>query len=279
MESAHIAKLFAILEATSGKTQGKSLAELAAEVGLAKSTAHRLLQSLCSLGYMSNEGSGIYKQTPLFRQLASGFDDQRLVRLAQPHMLELQRVTGETVNLGVMRMERIVYLHVLESPQPLRRMVEASMTDPALSTALGRAIVAFQSPERRQYVLRKVTIEKRTPHTIVEPDELDAILDSIRETGIAMEENQTDLGVTCVAAPIFEGENVVAAVSVSAPIVRMSEAKRAKVIKLIRAAANAISESTLPGHAKRTVRKPKVQRLKVHNQEVFNHVVPVRSPH
>jgi DNA-binding IclR family transcriptional regulator len=241
MESAHIAKLFAILEGTSGKPQGKSLAELAAEVGLAKSTAHRLLQSLCSLGYMSNVGSGIYKQTPLFRQLASGFDDQRLIRLAQPHMMELQRETGETINLGVMRMERIVYLHVVESPQPLRRMVEASMTDPALSTALGRAIVAFQSPERRQYVLRKVTIEKRTPHTIVEPDELDAILDAIRKAGYAIEENQTDLGVTCVAAPIFDGENVVAAMSVSAPIVRMSESKRAKAVRLVRSAADALS--------------------------------------
>ena len=136
------------------------------------------------------------------------------------------------------------------------------MTDPALSTALGRAIVAFQSPERRQYVLRKVTIEKRTPHTIVEPDELDAILDAIRKTGYAVEENQTDLGVTCVAAPIFDDENVVAALSVSAPIVRMSESKRAKVVKLVRSAADALSSAAGPIVAKRTVSKPQINRFR-----------------
>jgi DNA-binding IclR family transcriptional regulator len=240
MESAHIAKLFSILEATAGKPEGRSLAELAADVGLAKSTTHRLLQSLCSLGYMTNCGGGVYRQTSLLRQLASGFQDEQLIRLAHPWMQDIRNATGETVNLGVMRMERVVYLHVLESMQPLRRMVEASMTDPALSTALGRAIVAFQSPERRQYVLRAVTIEKRTPHTVIEPDELEAILAQARHEGFAVEENQTDLGVTCVAAPIFDREAVVAAISVSAPLVRLSSDRRLQVIELVRDAARRI---------------------------------------
>ncbi len=87
MESTHIAKLFSIFEATSGHIEGRSLSEIAAEVGLAKSTAYRLLKSPCSLGYMANVGSGAYRQTVLFRHLASGFSDQRLINLANEPMV------------------------------------------------------------------------------------------------------------------------------------------------------------------------------------------------
>ena len=142
MESAHIAKLFAILEATSGKPQGKSLAELAAEVGLAKSTAHRLLQSLCSLGYMANDGSDIYKQTPLFRQFASGFGDQRLIRSAQPHMMDLQREAGETVNLGEERPE----VRVEDKTEVTLEMARLELSVPLLCDVLDALGYRNQSP-------------------------------------------------------------------------------------------------------------------------------------
>ena len=242
MESSHIAKLFSILEATSGKSEGRTLAEIASEVGLAKSTAHRLLKSLCSLGYMSKIGSGTYRQTTLFRQLAGGFDDRRLIDLAHSPMMRMQQEFGETINLGVMRMERVVYLHVLESRRPLRRVVQSNMCDPALCTALGRAIVAFQSEERRQYVLRKVALEKRTPHTVVETDALEAILAQIRVDGFAVEENQTDLGVICFAAPIFDAETVVAAISMSCPIVRIDDEGRQLAVSAIRKVTTELSE-------------------------------------
>ena len=242
MESAHISKLFSILEATSGKLEGRSLAELAAEIGLAKSTAHRLLQSLCSLGYMVNSGNGIYKQTPLFRQLASGFDDRRLVDLAATSMVRLRDTFDETVNLGVMRMERVVYLNVLQSSRPITRTVQSNMSDPALSTALGRAIIAFQSRDRQQYVIRKVVLEKRTPYTVVDTDQLEAILDQVREEGYATEENQTDLGVMCIAAPIFDAESVVAAISLACPITRMDQTKAQQSLAMIREIALDLSE-------------------------------------
>jgi len=242
MESAHISKLFSILEATSGKLEGRSLAVLAAEIRLAKSTTHRLLQSLCSLGYMVNDGSGIYKQTPLFRQLASGFDDHRLIELARDSMVRLRESFDETINLGVMRMERVVYLNVLESSRPVTRTVESNMSDPALSTALGRAIVAFQSHERQQYVIRKVVLEKQTPHTVVGTDKLEAILDQVRIDGYAIEENQTDLGVMCVAAPIFDVESVVAAISMTCPIARMGKSDLERAVAMIREIALDLSE-------------------------------------
>ena len=242
MESTHIAKLFSILEATSGHIEGRSLSEIASEVGLAKSTAHRLLKSLCSLGYMAKIGSGTYRQTALFRHLANGYSDQRLIHLANGPMVQLQQELGETINLGVVRMERVVYMLVIESRRPLRRIMEANMCDPALCTALGRAIVAFQPEERQRYVLRKVVVEKRTPHTVVETHELEAILHKIRIDGYAVEENQTDLGVICIAAPIFDAENVVAAISMSCPTVRIDEEGRSLAISAILKVTTRLSE-------------------------------------
>ncbi len=112
MESAHLVKAFALLEATAGREEGRSLAELAADVGLPKSTAHRLLKTLCALGYMVNSGAGVYRQTSLLRRVANGQEDSKLVELAFPIIEALHHRTGQTINLGVLRFERVVYLSV-----------------------------------------------------------------------------------------------------------------------------------------------------------------------
>ena len=241
MESSHLLKVFSILEATAGKPAGVPLSELAALIGLPKSTAHRLLSMLCTLGYMAKSGNGVYRQTAMMKRLALGSNDPYLVSVAQPIMVELNRVTQETINLGFLRFEKIFYLHVIESTQTLRRMVSAQMSDPCFSTAMGRAIVAYLPEPRQRFLLRNAAIEKRTPKTVVDTAELKSILANVARDGIAMEEDQTDLGVACIAAPIFDRDGVVAAMSLSAPTVRLQAAELDQWRQLVRDGANAIS--------------------------------------
>ena len=227
MESAHLVKAFALLEATAGREEGRSLAELAADVGLPKSTAHRLLKTLCALGYMVNSGSGIYRQTSLLRRVANGQEDSKLVELAFPILESLHQKTGKTVNLGVLRFERVVYLSVREKNTVAHRVVLERMSDPCFSTALGRAIVAYLPLERQAFLLRNALIEKRTPMTVVDPRALKKVLDDVRARGIAEEENQTDVGVMCIAAPVFDHDGVVASISLTFRIDDVTEDQRA----------------------------------------------------
>ncbi len=242
MESAHLVKVFSILEATAGKPQGVALADLAATVGLPKSTTHRLLKTLCTLGYTDNLGGGIYKQTGMIKRLAVGANDPYWVSVADPVMRQLQARTGETINLGILRFERVCYLHVIETQQTLRRSVSPQMTDPCFSTSLGRAIIAFLPVERQEFLLRHATIEKRTPKTVVDPAELLKILRQVKADGVAVEDDQTDLGVSCMAAPLFDDEGVVAAISLSAPRVRMDNESRERWLELIKESAGAITK-------------------------------------
>ncbi len=241
MESTQLIKLFGLLEAAAGFTEGRSLADLASAVGLTKPTAHRILKTLVALGYMERCGNGIYRLTSQFRRLAAIDGDDRLIRIADEPMRELNRLTEETVNLGVLRYGRMVYLRVIESPQALRRIVNSNMTDPFSSTALGRAIVAFLPEERQEFLLRTVSFERKTPHTIVDPEALREVLRVTKANGYACEEEETDLGVMCLGAPIFDREGVVAGLSLTLPTVRASAERRPKLIEALRATADTIS--------------------------------------
>ena len=241
MESAHLVKVFAILEATAGKPAGMPLSELASLVSLPKSTAHRLLKTLCTLGYMCNCGAGVYRQTGMIKRLAIGESDPYWVSMAEPVMRQLHESTEETINLGILRFEKVFYLHVIETKKTLRRMVTSQMSDPCFSTAMGRAIVAFLPEDRQLFLLRHATIEKRTPHTVIDPAKIRKILKEVAAEGVAYEEDQTDLGVACIGAPVFDNEGVVAAISLSAPQARLDKHVLVRWKQAVRDGAQAIS--------------------------------------
>ncbi|VTS01315.1 IclR family transcriptional regulator [Tuwongella immobilis] len=242
MESSQLVKVFGLLEATADRPEGRTLADLAAEVSLAKPTAHRLLKTLVALGYMERCGNGIYRQTPAIKRIVTGDDDRRLVQVAEPFLKQLHEQTQETVNLGVLRVGRVVYLHVLESPHPLRRIVNPNMTDPFACTALGRAIVAHLPADRQQFLLNTTPIERRTPHTVVEMDALKQILVQTKELGYAVEENQTDLGVMCIGVPVFDGTEPMAAISISLPTLRATPERIPELLASLQATAKELGE-------------------------------------
>jgi DNA-binding IclR family transcriptional regulator len=243
MESSLIIKLFGLLEATAGQNDGRSLSGLAAEVGLTKPTAHRILKTMTALGYMERVRPGVYRQTAQIRRLISRGEDGRLVRCAEPFLRALHQATEETVNLGVLRQGRVLYLTVLESPEPLRRIVNPNMTDPFACTALGRTIVAQLPAERREFLLRNTVLERRTPATVLDPTELIAIFERVRTAGYAVEENETDLGVVCIGAPVFDRDGVVGAISVSVPTVRDHPDRRRRFIAAVQQSAEKISQA------------------------------------
>lgn len=239
MESKLVINAFRMLECLANHGDGRQLADLAEATGTTKPTAHRILKTLISLGYVEKVDAGLYRQTSEVRRLLTGDEEQRLLRAARPVLVGLHEEVSETCNLGVLRHGHVVYLMVLESPQPLRRVVSPNSTDPFHCTALGRAIVAHLPEQRREFLLRQASMEKRTPETVTSRAEIKQLLDDVREQGLAVEENQTDIGVTCIAAPIFEGDEVVAALSVSLPTIRADAKQIAQLKKkIIRAVAD-----------------------------------------
>ena len=242
MSTKLVGKAFALLEAMAGAgLAGRGLADLAADAGLPKPTAHRILKTLVGLGY-AERAAGCYRVGPVLALLANSGAADRLTAAADGPLRTLHRATRETVNLGVLRAGRVVYLAVLESPQPLRRTVDVTMTDPFACTALGRAVVANLPADRRAYLLTHTPIEKRTPATVVDPEVLATILDGVKAQGYAVDVGETDIGVVCVGAPVFGPTGVAGAISVSAPTVRAGPDELPRLAELVRHAAGQVTD-------------------------------------
>jgi DNA-binding IclR family transcriptional regulator len=243
MESTSIVKALGLLEATSSEPNGRLLSALAAEVGLSKPTAHRILKTLTTLGYIQRAPGGVYRQTPKVQRLVSNEGTQRLVVLADPYLRELHERTLETVNLGVLRHDRVSYLRVLESPQPLRRVATPNSVDPFHSTALGRAIAAFLPDDVRAALLESARMERSTPRTNTSRRALADILTKVASDGYALEVDETDLGVTCIGAAVLAEGSPCAAISLSIPTARATSDQLPSLIKLVRATAQDVGKS------------------------------------
>ena len=243
MESTSLVKALAILEATAADPAGRSLAALSVEVGLPKPTAHRILKTLVTLGYLERSELGGYRQTPRVQRLVSNDQSRRLATLADPILRKLHERTQETVNLGVLRGDQIVYLQVLESTQPLRRVATPNSVDPFHTTALGRAIVSRLPAPERDALVRRAKLETRTPHSNVDPGSLVGILAQAASDGYALEVDETDLGVTCIGAPVLEDGVAVGAISISVPTVRATGEALSQLIDQVRLAAREVSEA------------------------------------
>jgi len=240
MESTSLTKALGLLEATAGHPQGRSLADLAAEVGMPKPTAHRLLKTLTALGYLERPAAGVYRQSPQVQRLVSDESVRLLVDAAAGPLRDLHTKTRETVNLGILRHDRVLYVDVLECTLPLRR-VATRTSDPFHTTALGRAIASRLPAERLARLLGRARLERRTAATITDRRRLAAAIATAAGQGHAVEENETDLGVTCIGAPVLDGDAVVAAISVSLPTARLEALGRQRLVDLVRETAARIS--------------------------------------
>jgi DNA-binding IclR family transcriptional regulator len=240
MESTSLTKALGLLEATAGYPAGRSLAELAAEVGMPKPTAHRILKTLTLLGYLERPASGIYRQSPQVQRLVSDATVRALIDAAARPLRDLHTATRETVNLGILRNDRVIYLDVLESTLPLRRV--ASRTSDAFhTTSLGRAIAALLPADRRGRLIARARLERRTPATITDRRRLAAEIERVAKQGYAVEQDETDVGVACIGAAVCAGDDVVGAISVSLPTARLEAGNSRRIVDLVRKTARTIS--------------------------------------
>jgi DNA-binding IclR family transcriptional regulator len=254
MESTSLTKALGLLEATAGHPDGRSLGDLAAEVGMPKPTAHRILKTLTALGYLERPASGVYRQSPQVQRLVSDAAVRRLIDAAARPLRELHAKTHETVNLGILRHDRVIYLDVLECTLPLRR-VATRTSDPFHTTALGRAIAARLPADRRSRLLARARLERRTAATIADRRRLVAEIERAAKQGYAIEENETDVGVACIGAAICAGDEVAGAISVSLPLARLDAASRRRLVELVRKTARTISARLKITPSRKSARK------------------------
>lgn len=238
-----VGKVLRILEALDAAPSGLQLREIAQQTGVNKSTAYRFVAHLESDGYLFREGNGVYLVGPKLARLGSGIAYHATLRtIGRPVLTELSKEMKETVNLGVLDGHDVLYLDVFESPHFFRMASQPGMHRPLNCTALGKAMLAFLPREHREEILPTLTFERVTSRSIPNLARLRKELTRIAQQGYALDDQETEMGARCVAAPVLDGSGkVAAAISVSGPITRISSERVSTFALATKKAARAIS--------------------------------------
>ena len=220
-----VATAIRLLKAFSEDEVDIGISDLARRMAIAKSTAHRLAVTLVSEGMLEQDsGTGKYRLgVALFRLGALVRRRMEVSNEARPFLYDLREKINESVHLAILDGSEIMYVYNLESTHAIRMRSDLGVRKPAHCTAEGQAILAFQPQEVIDAVIAAGLVP-RTPRTITAPDKFLKALATVRQRGCAVENEESELGMVCIAAPIRDDTGaVVAAVGIAGPETRLSK--------------------------------------------------------
>jgi IclR family acetate operon transcriptional repressor len=209
------------------------------------STVHRLLATLVDRGYVRQdpETSRYHLGSRVFA-LASAADVHLDVRLvARPYLERLMRAAAETANLVIATQDEVVYIDQVESAQLVKMFTQPGMRAPLYCTGCGKVILAYRSTEAIEPVLGG-PLPRHTGHTISARPALEAELERIRKEGFAVDNEEMEDGVRCIAVPVFDRRgDIAAALSVSGPTTRMTVQRVASLAPVAKGIALELSQA------------------------------------
>lgn len=239
-----VAKALTILDLLAGNGREMTLAEIAREVGLAKSTAHGLLATLKGFGYVEQAASdGKYRLGIRLFELGSAVANSWDVRrLSAPHIERLVEEFGETTHLAVLDQGRVLYIDKRESSRSIRIVSQIGARLPAHCSGVGKVLLAHLPADKVRSIIASRGLPSYTRNTITDPQRLEDELAQIRQRGYAVDNEEIMDGLCCVAAPVRDHTGrVCAGISVSGPAVRLTGERFGVAVDLVTGAAAAIS--------------------------------------
>lgn len=233
-----------VLECIAAQNGVLTVDQIVAATRLPKTTAFRLLATLASRRLIErDEQTQAYRLGGLALVIgARAMGDLDLRRAARPHLEQLVAETGETVHLSLLSEDKALCIDKLDASRSMRMASFIGFLDPLHCSGVGKALLAFQDEPVRNDLLARLRFEPHTPHTITDRPGLVAQIEAIRARGYAIDDEEIEEGLRCVAAPIRDHSGkVVAAVSISGPTTRVTRAAVTGIADTVTRCAAAIS--------------------------------------
>ncbi len=223
---------------------GLSLTEVARIAGLAPSTSYRMLSTLQQQGLAEfDDASQLwFVGVETFRIGSAFLRRRKLAERGRSIIQGLMMQTGETANIALAERDGVVFVTQAETHAPIRAFFRPGTRSSYHASGIGKAVLAHMSDARRAAVMAQITYEAYTPHTLVTAQALLADLANVRQSGHAVDDEERNLGMRCIAAPVFNelGEPI-GGLSISGPTVRVDESFVAATAPLVIAAAQALT--------------------------------------
>jgi IclR family acetate operon transcriptional repressor len=222
------------------EAQGKTLTEIADELGESPATVYRILVTLEGRGLVEfNRDEQLWFIGPRAFVIGARFLRRTsLVERARPVLRRLMEATGETANLAIEREGMVLFLSQVETHASIRAFFPPGTLSPMHASGIGKALLAHMDPDRLRRVLLKTRLEAFTDHTITQADALLEDLELIRHRGYAVDNEERNAGMRCIAAPVFDMNlEAVAGLSVSGPSNRVTETEMHRLSRAVMDAA------------------------------------------
>ena len=239
-----IVKAFRIIELLVTQREFE-LSELCRLLNYPKTTVHRILLTLQSMGYVKqNTENQKYQASLRFFEIGQkAIDTSNLIEAAHKYMVQLSENTGETVNLGILDEIHIVCIDKVPSKQALKHEQPIGTKVKAYCTSFGKAVLAFLPEQQRTELFSKHSISPCTSNSLKSIREIEREIQTILDRGYAVDIEEAEYGVTCVGAPIFDYTGkVVAGMSIAGPTARIKEQNIPHLGNLVSRTATLISD-------------------------------------
>jgi DNA-binding IclR family transcriptional regulator len=208
-----------ILEALSTVREGMGVTRISEEVGLHKSTTHRLLATLLERGYVEKNAEGVYRLGLKPIEVVSVYiNSLELLTEARPYVARITADLGLTAHLGVLEGDRVIYIERMDVYSGIKLYSQIGIRVHAYCSSLGKCLLSNFSKDELNKTLANCDFNKFTPNTISSLDEMHKEIKQVRKRGWAMDNQEFDMNNRCIGAPIYDyrGE-IVAAISASGP--------------------------------------------------------------
>lgn len=228
------------------ENQGLSLTELAEDLGQSPATVYRVLITLENKGLLEFDpatqlwhiGAGAFIIGARFLRRTS------LLERARPILRSLMEETGETANLGIERDGQVLFVSQVETTASIRAFFPPGTLSPMHSSGIGKALLSRMDDVRQRRIIAAQGLEAFTSYTLTEPKPLIEDLRISRARGYAIDDEEKNEGMRCIAAPVFDmNDEAVAGISVSGPTSRVSHSEIEAFSRPVMEAAEALTHA------------------------------------
>ena len=241
-----LTRALTLLECLAATPGGLSLTELSQRLGMPPATVHRLLTTFEEGNFVEQDAAaGLWFVGLKAFTVGNAFLERRdFVSIARPHMEALSGRCGETVSLGVIDDDEVVFISQIESRHMMRMIVRLGSRSPVHASGIGKALLAHLPAPRVNRILAHRGLPTFTAQTIDSPARLREDLEQSRRRGYALDDEEHAIGLRCVAAAIFDENGASpAAISISGPKARIVDARLTELGHAVRQTAADITRA------------------------------------
>ncbi len=235
-----VEKAFNILECFTNNSQELGVTEIAQKMSMNKSVVYRMLATMVALDVLqqNSENEKYRLGLKLFELGQRVSINKNFIHKARPYMEDLVKHADETAHLAIYRNKQVYFLDKVEGPHDLQINTQVGSTKQLYCTGLGKIMLAFGEPNYKE-TIQKIKLESITENTITKKSKLLLEIQKIQKNGFALDMEENEVGLICVAVPVFNSNNeFIAAISNSGPTARFNESKIQNYTDVLKQTAN-----------------------------------------